>query len=76
MHIKIANISPRDPTGKIFARVDFWDDKKTPHNSGTVDVFIDHSDSYAAIRKAAIEAALAFMKEALSAEPVETIETL
>jgi hypothetical protein len=74
MNINVSAIQPRDTLQKILARVSFHDPNGPPHNSAVVDVFIEHTDSYAEIRKRAIEAAREFFKKALAAEAVETPE--
>jgi hypothetical protein len=74
MTIEVASIQPRDQLKKIFVTVFFHDELKTPHNSARVEVFIDHADSYAEIRKRAVAAACEFLTEALAAAPKETAE--
>jgi len=72
MVIQVSMISPRDQYNKVFVRVSFCQ-KTVPFNSSAdVSVFVEHTDSYAEIRKRAIEAARELFKEALAAEPTET----
>jgi uncharacterized protein with ATP-grasp and redox domains len=72
MHIQVSIISPRDTFNKVFVRVSFWQKKPEFSNSAKVDVFVDHTDPYAEIRKRAVEAAREFFREALAAEATET----
>jgi hypothetical protein len=74
MTTKVSAISPRDKFNKIWAKVDFWQGKPEFSSSASVNVFIEHTDSYAEIRKRAIEAARDLFKEVLAGEPVETPE--
>lgn len=72
MHTQVSTIQPRDKFNKVFVRVTFWQKKPQFNNSATVEVFVEHTDSYAEIRKRAIETAREFFTEALAAEAVET----
>jgi hypothetical protein len=72
MHIQVSTISPRDKFNKIHVRVSFWQKKPQFNNSATVEVFVDPTDSYAEIRKRAVEAAREFLTEALAAEAAES----
>lgn len=72
MKIQVANIQPRDERGKILVRITFHDDEKAgTHDNALIDVFIEHTDSYAEIRRRGIEAARDFFRRSLRAEPVE-----
>jgi ribosomal protein L16/L10AE len=72
MQIHVSTISPRDKYNKIHVRVTFWQKKTQFNSSATVEVFVDHTDSYAEIRKRAIEAARELFTEALATEAAET----
>jgi hypothetical protein len=66
MTVEVMQIQPRDKMNKVFARLSVHDPDGPPHNSATVDVFVEHSDSYAEIRSRAVEAARAFFSKALA----------
>jgi hypothetical protein len=74
MTIKILSFQPRDTISKVFVRISFHDPDGPPHNSATLDLFVDQTDSFEEIRKRAIQAARSFFEKSLSADPVETKE--
>lgn len=57
---------------KVFVRVSFHDTDGPPYNGAVAEVFVDHSDSYAQIRKAAVAAAREFFQKALAAPAGES----
>ena len=72
MTVEVFQIQPRDGMNKIFVRLSVHDPDGPPHNSATVEVFVDHSDSYSEIRSRAVEAARAFFSKALASEFAES----
>ncbi len=72
MKINVFQIQARDELEKIYAVVSFHDSDGPPHNSCDVRDFIEPTDSYAEIRKRAIEAARRHLEKALAAAPIES----
>jgi hypothetical protein len=59
---------------KIFVRVTFHDDEQSPHDSASVEVFIEPTDSYTEIRQRAVAKARGFFGKALASPSIETPE--
>ena len=65
-------IQPRDALKKIFVRVSLHDKDGPPHDSATLELFIEPTDSYEEIRKRAIAKAQVFFEKAVAEVKTET----
>lgn len=74
MEMNVTSIFPRDSVNKVMVRVYFHDDERKPHDNGTIEVFIESSDSYSDMRKRGLDAARAFLTRILAAEARENVQ--
>ncbi len=66
MQVEVTNLWLQNEDKRAVAKVRFHDEVNSPHNGATVDVFIPMGGSIDDMKKAALEKAREFLREALA----------
>lgn len=64
MQITLSNIDYQEENSRVMIDVTFYDETQTPHHSARVTVFVDMNDSYAELKRQAIQKARRFLMQA------------
>lgn len=72
MQIEVTNLWLQNSERRIVAKVRFYDELNSPHNSATAEVFVPMVESLDEIKRSAIEKAREFLAEAISSTQSES----